>query len=95
MRTPPTRSPRLAWRPGDAVEVSWAPEGHPAARWEAEIISAVFTRGGGKGRAKVRYKGFGAGWDELLGHGSPRLFPAREPFDTSSLKECAPAGGST
>ena len=81
----------LARPAGDAVEVTWAPEGHPAARWEAEVIGAAGTRSGGKGRAKVRYKGFGAGWDELLGHASPRLFPAREPFDISVLGECAAA----
>ena len=79
--------PPAAWRSypravGEAVEVSWAPDGHPAAKWEANVIST------GR-RALVRYVGFEAGWDEWLAHNSPRLFPARRaaagPFEEDRM----------
>ena len=54
-------------RVGEEVEVSWAPQGHPTCMWEAEV-RAVEQK-----RCQVRFKGFGADWDEWVLRTSTRL----------------------
>ena len=76
--------PSQGWRAapravGEAVEVSWAPDGHPSARWAARVVG-VKTPKRGLPRVNVRYDGFGDDWDEWLRRDDARLSPARPPF---------------
>ena len=80
LRTYMTRAP-TGWhaasrQAGEAVEVSWAPPGHPTSFWDARVLST--GKAARSAQCKVRFDGFGAGWDESIPSKSRRLRPPGE-----------------
>ena len=67
-------------KPGNECEVSYQLTGHPAARWEAVIVTLARKHEGRRGaiRATVHYYGFAEAWDETLHDPSLRLQPSRK-----------------
>ena len=68
-------------KPGNECEVSYQLTGHPAARWEAVIVTLARPQYPGNPRAiraTVHYVGFAEAWDETLQCPSLRLQPSRK-----------------
>ena len=65
----------------ELCEVSWAPRGHPAARWEAVVLN-LFVLKDTQNKVLypavgVRYESFADAWDEGIKEDSRRLYPRR------------------
>ena len=77
------RLPPRRLRVGDVVEVSWAPPGHPVARWDATVVDTRSASAAARASAKpspsnevlVHYTWCADSWDEWLSECSRRIFP--------------------